>query len=255
MWRFYISESYDNIVLMFSKTPVKVSVVIPAHNEAACIADTLTAVCVFSYPDFEVIVVDNASSDNTSEIASKFPVRVVREDRKGLLFARECGRKAATGEIIANIDADCLPNKNWLTKAVSHFSDDHIVAVSGPYDYFDGTKFFRFTSLLLQKTAYVFLNNILNWTKKGGVLIGGNNLIRASILEKMGGYDTRLTFYGEDTNTAKRVSKYGKIVFHPCVVMKTSARRFKREGFLKISIKYFYHFFKQTAQKEIPYAK
>ncbi len=225
---------------------MKVSLVIPAYNEEASIAQTLTAVCALEYPDFEVIVVDNASTDRTSEIASTFPVRVVREDRKGLLFARECGRKSATGEIIGNIDADCLPHKKWLSKSVAHFSDPSIVAVSGPYDYFDGSKFFRFTSLFLQKTVYVFLNKILHYTHRGGILIGGNNLIRASALEAIGGYDTSILFYGEDINTAKRVSHIGTILFHPNCVMKTSARRFKREGFVTITIKYFYHFFKQT---------
>jgi len=225
---------------------MKVSIVIPAHNEEESIASTLGAVCALEYPDFEVIVVDNASSDKTGEIARTFPVTVVREDRKGLLFARERGRQAATGEIIANVDADCLPSKNWLSKNVPYFSDSHVAAVSGPYDYFDGTRFFRFSSLLIQKTTYVFLNKILNYTHKGGVLIGGNNMIRASVLADIGGYDTSILFYGEDTNTAKRVSSKGKIVFHPQCVMKTSARRFKKEGFLKITIKYFYHFFKQT---------
>ena len=225
---------------------MKVSIVIPAHNEEESIANTLKAVCAFDYPDFEVIVVDNASSDKTGEIASTFPVKVVREDRKGLLFARECGRCAATGEIIANIDADCLPAKNWLSKNTVYFSDKKVVAVSGPYDYFDGSRIFRFTSLLIQKTAYVFLNKILNATHRGGVLIGGNNMIRASVLAEIGGYDTSIIFYGEDTNTAKRVSQKGTIAFHPQCVMKTSARRFKKEGFLKITTKYFYHFFKQT---------
>ena len=227
---------------------MKVSIVIPAHNEEDSIANTLKAVCAQKYPDFEVIVVDNASSDKTSEIAKTFPVKVVREDRKGLLFAREAGRLAATGEIIANVDADCLPKETWLSKNVVYFSDPKIVAVSGPYNYYDGSRFFRFTSLFLQKTLYVFMNNVLNNTHRGGVLIGGNNLIRASVLKKAGGYDTSLAFYGEDTNTAKRVSKFGKIIFHRNCVMKTSARRFKKEGFLNISLKYFYHFFKQTVQ-------
>ena len=228
-------------------SPMKVSIVIPAHNEEESIAHTLEAVCALSYPDFEVIVVDNASTDKTSEIAKKFPVKVVREDRKGLLFARERGRVEAIGEIIANMDADCLPHKNWLSKMVHHFKNDDVAAVSGPYDYFDGKRFFRFTSLFLQKTLYVFMNNILQSLHKGGVLIGGNNLIRASVLRDIGGYDTNILFYGEDTNTAKRVSKKGKIIFHQSYVMKTSARRFKKEGFLKITAKYFYHFFKQTA--------
>ena len=234
---------------LYSNIPhMKVSIVIPAYNEESCIAQTLERVCAMEYPDFEVIVVNNASTDSTSEIVKKFPVRLVHEDRKGLLFARECGRLAATGEIIANIDADCLPKKNWISNNVTPFSNPNIVAVSGPYDYFDGSKFFRFMSLLIQKTIYVFMSKILNKFNQGGVLIGGNNLIRASVLNELGGYDTSILFYGEDTNTAKRISRKGKIYFNPKCVMKTSARRFKTEGFVRVSAKYFYHFFKQTAK-------
>lgn len=227
---------------------MKVSIVIPAHNEAAVIAKTLQAVCALEYPDFEVIVIDNASSDNTGEIAKKFPVRVVREDRKGLLHARERGRVEATGDIIANIDADCLPNKEWLSRMTSQFTSDDIVAVTGPYDYFDGSKTFRFASLLLQKTVYVFFHAMIRTINKSGVLIGGNNCIRASVLRDVGGYNTDILFYGEDTNTAKRISKKGTIVFNTHCVMKTSARRFQEEGIIKIGAKYFYHFFRETAK-------
>lgn len=224
----------------------KVSIVIPAHNEEKYIAETLAAVCALDYPDFEVIVVDNASSDKTGEIARQFPaenIRVVREEKKGLLHARERGRVEARGEIIANIDADCRPSKDWLSVAVKHFEKQNVVAVSGPYDYHDGSKFFRASSILFQKTFYPLMSFALQAVKKNGVLIGGNTLIRAEVLNDAGGYDTSIIFYGEDTNTAKKLSKRGKIVFSPKVVMKTSARRFQEEGTLRIAGKYLYHFF------------
>jgi len=89
----------------------------------------------------------------------------------------------------------------------------------------------------------------------GGVLIGGNNLIRASALQKVGGYNTAIVFYGEDTDTAKRISKTGKIIFAKEIVMKTSVRRFKNEGTLRISINYLYHFCKATFFSRISGAK
>jgi hypothetical protein len=83
----------------------------------------------------------------------------------------------------------------------------------------------------------------LSFIKQGGVLVGGNTLIRASVMEKTHGYDTSIEFYGEDTNTAKRISKFGTIHFDPRLIMPTSGRRFVREGFLTISYKYFINFF------------
>jgi glycosyltransferase involved in cell wall biosynthesis len=225
---------------------MKVSVVIPAYNEEKNIALTIEAVLAQDYPDFEIIVVDNASTDRTSEIVSKYPVKLVYESRKGLLSARECGRQAATGEIIANIDADCLPEKDWVSRGVAHFAHPGVAAVTGPYDYHDGSRFFRVGSLMTQKHAYFHLSRFLQskHVKKGAILIGGNNMIRASALEKVGGYTTAIKFYGEDTDTASKISRQGKIVFDRKLHIKTSARRFKDEGTLHLMLKYWYYFFK-----------
>ncbi len=227
---------------------MKISVVIPAYNEEESLANTLKAVLAQDYGDFEVIVVNNASTDRTAEVAAAFPVKVVFEARKGLLWAREAGRQAASGGIIANIDADCLPSPDWLSHAAAHFADDAVAAVTGPYDYHDGSAFFRTTSLLTQSHIYRPMNAFLQLPVFGdrAILIGGNNLIRADILKKAGGYNTDLTFYGEDTDTAKRVCRYGKVIFSPKVVMKTSARRFKAEGAVRLMTKYWFHFFKQV---------
>ena len=226
----------------------KISVVIPAYNEALVIGSTIEAILRQTHPNFEIIVVNNASSDNTADVVSRFPVRLVHETQKGLLFARDRGRKEATGDIVANIDADCLPDINWMTNAVKHFEDARIVAVSGPYNYHDGHPFFKHTSFFIQSYIYRAVAYILqlSFIKGGAVQIGGNNMIRADVLREMGGYNTNLLFYGEDTDTAKRVSKYGYIVFSPKIYMKTSARRFKDEGTIKMTAKYLFHFFKHT---------
>ena len=102
---------------------MKVSIVIPAHNEESCIEETLRCVLRQNYPDFEVIVVDNNSQDRTAELARGMGVKVVHEKNKGTQWARECGRLASTGEIIANLDADCLPETDWLQRGVKHFSN------------------------------------------------------------------------------------------------------------------------------------
>ena len=221
---------------------MKVSIVIPAYNEEEFIAQTLKTVCALDYPDFEVIVVDNASTDKTSEIAKQFPVKVVFEKNKGLLYARERGRVEATGDIIANIDADCVVDSDWLSKAIPLFKNKKVIAVSGPYDYFDGSPVFRAFSLSIQKYMYTAMSHVLRFMNKGGIIIGGNNLIRADILREVGGYDTSILFYGEDTDTAKKISKKGQIVFSGKICMKTSARRFQREGTLRISVTYLFHF-------------
>lgn len=237
---------------------MKVSVVIPAYNEEEALPYTLRAILAQDHPDFEIIVVDNASTDKTAEVAKRFEnrggsagkpsLKVVFEPRKGLLWAREAGRRAAVGEIIANIDADCLPEPDWISKGVSHFTDENIAAVSGPYDYHDATPMFRRSSLATQRYVYKPVSKLLQspFVRGGAILIGGNNFIRGHVLQKTDGYNTALVFYGEDTDTAKRVSIHGKVLFDNKLTMKTSARRFKAEGTLKLMTVYWFHFFKHV---------
>lgn len=229
---------------------MKVSIVIPAYNEEAFLADTLKAVTSLRYPDFEVIVVNNASTDKTAEIAGLFPVRLVTEEKKGILHARERGRKEAKGEIIANIDADCRPTADWLHHAIMHFSNPDVVAVSGPYYYFDSPFLSRTILFGSQKYLYTIFSKVLQSIGKNGILIGGNTLFRKDALEQGGGYDTDILFYGEDTSTAKKLSEHGSIVFSAKVVMHTSARRFKNEGTLQTIGKYLYHFLKVSFSKK-----
>ena len=223
---------------------MKISIVIPAYNEEASIEATLQAAQNQDYPDFEIIVVDNNCTDRTSEIAKSMGVKVVSEKNKGTQWAREKGRKEATGEIIANLDADCLPESDWLKKGAKYFLTKEIVSVGGPYDYYDARKSYRVFSLFFQKNIYRLFNFLMQKFNRGAVSIGGNVLFRSEALEKIGGYDTKILFYGDDTDTAKRISKQGRVIFDKDLVVKTSARRLKNEGSFKISIIYIYHFFK-----------
>ncbi len=223
----------------------KVTIVIPAYNEAKVITPCIEACLNQDYPNLEVIVVDNASSDNTSEVASKFPVRVIREERKGLLWARQCGLDHATGEIVANVDADCLPAKNWVSRGVKFFKDPGVSGVSGPYHYYDAPLLPRLVILICMKYLYSAMNIFLRLTKQGAITIGGNTLIRKSVFSMAGGYTTSIEFWGEDIDTAMKLSKIGKVAYSGNLIMDTSYRRFINEGFITLTLKYQYHFIKK----------
>ena len=235
---------------------MKISIVIPAYNEEKTISSTIEAALSQKYPDFEVIVVNNASTDKTQAVIDTYVrthpqnVRTVTEHTKGLLHARECGRIHAKGDIIANLDADCLPDPHWLTTGARFFTDPQIVAVSGPYDYYDGGFVLRHSTLIGHKYLFTTFNRILRITKKGGYITGGNTLIRASALAHVGGYTTSILFWGEDTNTATKLSKAGKIVFTKKLIMKTSGRRFKNQGFWKTTWNYQMYFVKMIFGKK-----
>ena len=126
---------------------MKISFVIPAYNEEKMIGKCLKSVfdeinrsrTSIDSTGVEVVVVDNASTDRTREEALKFPnVTVVRENLKGLVYARRAGWVATVGDIVANIDADTMVPAGWLSTVMSEFAKDkNLVALSGPYLYYD----------------------------------------------------------------------------------------------------------------------
>lgn len=117
-----------------------ISVIIPAYNEEKYLPDCLEALRHQDFPlPYEIIVVDNKSTDKTPEIARKFGAKVINESQKGLLVSRDKGIRNAKGEIIAITDADTLVPKNWLLEIYREFKNDkNLVFLSGPYTTYDG---------------------------------------------------------------------------------------------------------------------
>lgn len=105
---------------------MRVSVIIPAWNEAAHISDCLQAVSAQTYQPHEVIVVDNNSTDQTAQIAAGFSfVTLLRQtSEQGLIPTRNMGFSAATGDILVRIDADAILDPNWIEQAVADFAAD-----------------------------------------------------------------------------------------------------------------------------------
>lgn len=223
---------------------MKISFSIPAHNEEARIGHCLEAAQkeiarAKMEQDTEIIVVNNASSDSTKEIALSYPgVRVVDEPRKGLTFARQAGFIASTGDLVANVDADTMMPPGWLDTAMRAFEDPQLVALSGPYMYFDLSRTARFfvkIFYVIGYAAYLFNKHVL---RAGAMLQGGNFVVRRDAMEKIGGFDTTIKFYGEDTDVAKRLNAVGKVVWTFRLPMYTSGRRLAKEGIVKTGMRY-----------------
>lgn len=110
----------------------RVSVVVCSRNGARTIRGCLEGLERLEYPDYEVIVVDDGSTDATSTIASHFDVRVIRTENRGLSSARNTGLAAATGEIVAYTDDDARPDPHWLTYLAATFLRTDHACVGGP---------------------------------------------------------------------------------------------------------------------------
>src|SRR5439155_22061840 len=115
------------------RTWPRVSVVVCAYNAADTIDDCLSALERLTYPDYEIIVVNDGSRDRTGEIARQHPrVRVITTPNTGLSAARNVGLAEATGQIVAYTDADTRADRDWLTYLVQPFLTSDVVGSGGP---------------------------------------------------------------------------------------------------------------------------
>jgi glycosyltransferase involved in cell wall biosynthesis len=222
---------------------MKLSFVIPAHNEEAYLPKCLNS--IFRELDkagitAEVIVVDNASTDRTAEVAKKYErVRLVYEPNPGANGARQTGAQVATGDLIASLDADTMLNAWWLEKVFREFEKNQkLVALSGPNVYYDLPLHLRLIAwafYLFAFPVYMLNNRIL---KRGASVMGGNVVIRRSALEAIGGYNTKLLFYGDDTDTATRLAQVGIVKFMYRFTIYSSGRRLRKEGIIRTGFRY-----------------
>jgi GT2 family glycosyltransferase len=111
----------------------RVSVVVCSYNGAATLESCLRSLSRLRYPDYEVILIDDGSTDNTSEIAQRFPnVRYVRQENMGLSAARNVGARLAAGQIVAYTDGDCDADEDWLGYLVREMLRQNVDVIGGP---------------------------------------------------------------------------------------------------------------------------
>lgn len=226
---------------------LRLSLVVPAYNEEKYLGGCLKSALANSAGNFfEIIVVNNNSTDGTQAVAETTPgVKVVLETKQGLTSARQGGYRAATGDILAYVDADSLPPAGWAARVIREFSaDPNLALLSGPYYYYDIPWWQKFLV-----RAWYFAALPVYWST-GYMATGGNFAIRKSVLDKMGGFDENIEFYGEDTDIARRAHRFGQVKFSLTFVMPTSGRRFSGQGYFKTAYTYFINFFSEVVFKK-----
>jgi glycosyltransferase involved in cell wall biosynthesis len=227
---------------------MKISFVIPAYNEESYIRRCLDAIIreIAGRDGYEIIVVDNNSNDKMCEIVTHdYPsAQLIHEPRRGANRAREAGFAASKGALVAFLDADTELTHGWMDRAERAFAKDkNLVCISGPFIYYDLPFAVRMLVQIFYGASYIvyLVNNFI--FRSTSVIQGGTEIVRRDALEKVGGHDVSLTFYGDDADLARRLSKVGEVRFSFAFAMRSSGRRLAKEGTFTMGLRYAMNYF------------
>ena len=194
----------------------RMSVVVCTYNGSRTIRDCLDGLAKLDYPDYEVIVVDDGSTDSVAAIAAEYDVRLIQTTNQGLGSARNTGLRHATGDIVAYTDDDTRPDPHWLSYlAVAFMTTDH-AAVGGPNVAPPGDGFYAdCVSNSPGNPVHVLLTDQI-----AEHIAGCNSSFRRDALIDIGGYDEQFRVAGDDVDVCWRLQERGwTIGFSPAAMV------------------------------------
>lgn len=216
---------------------MRFSIVVPAHNEAAFLGATLRSLQRQDFRRaYEIIVVDNASTDETTAVARSYRVEVLHEPELGVCAARQRGAEAATGEYLVSVDADTLYPPTWLSavdRTLRRAGDP--VAVGGPCRYEHSPWWVGALVGLL----FGLVSGLFRTTGLVGYVSAANLAVRRTAFP---GYDRTLTQGGDELDLLRRLRPLGRVVWDPHLVVTTSPRRFARGLLYSLVMSLFVHY-------------
>jgi O-antigen biosynthesis protein len=207
-----------------------ISVVVCTFNGAKTLRVCLEGLMELRYPNFEVIVVNDGSTDSTLAIAQEYEVRVISTDNRGLGAARNDGMRAADGEIVAYLDDDAVPDQDWLLHIAAAFDGTDYAGVGGPN--------------VPPPTPYAIAGcfadapgtpiHVLISDREAEHIPGCNMAFRKQALEEVGGFEPEFRIAGDDVDLCWRLLAAGhRLSFNPAALVwhkpRTSIRAYWRQ--------------------------
>jgi glycosyltransferase involved in cell wall biosynthesis len=183
-----------------------ISVIVPVYNGAGHIGDCIEALLRQDFPlgHYEIIIVNNRSTDATQEIIERYPVRSLYESKRGPAAARNTGIRASTAEFVAFTDADCIPQSNWLSKLFSVMPKTICGAGGQVSSYYEYDMISNYVDQIVFRQRY----NILH--KSPPHITTANACFRRAILLDIGLFDESFPFAaGEDRDLGERLALAG----------------------------------------------
>jgi glycosyltransferase involved in cell wall biosynthesis len=217
---------------------VRLSVIVPTRNEEKRLPNLLKSLSNQSFTNYEIIVVDNNSTDKTILIAKNFAADVIRVKdaikKGGIAYLRNLGGYFAKGDILVFTEADVIAPQNWLMNIFREFSKDcDVIAVAGP-----GVPYDAPLIGFVEYGYYNFIRSVSSRLLKIFSTSGYNISVRSDIFKSTQGFDTAPI--NDDGLFGKKIRKFGKVKFSWQTFVFISARRMKNEGFVGFNRHYLF---------------
>jgi GT2 family glycosyltransferase len=194
----------------------RISVIVCSYNGARTIRNCFEGLVKLEYPNYEVIVVDDGSVDETAAIAQRYNFRLIRTENRGLSNARNTGLHAALGEIVAYIDDDAYPDPHWLTYLAIMFETTDYAGIGGPnLAPADDGPVADCVANAPGGPIHVLLNDC-----EAEHIPGCNMAFRRTILLSIDGFDPQFRTAGDDVDVCWRLQQHGwKLGFSPAAMV------------------------------------
>lgn len=206
------------------KTALKISIIIPAYNAEKELPDLWHSLTRQTYPqeEFETILVDNSSTDQTHKVANDLGFIVTSESEHQCSYAaRNKGVEIAKGQWLVFLDADCLPDKNWLSEALSHLEQNGLDIGSGQVNF----------TVSADSSASELYDACTNLQIEESIecrnaVMTANLFVRSSLFKDLGGFTPNIKSGGDLVFTYQAFLKVGRLGFLPEAIVHHKPRSF-----------------------------
>jgi len=219
-----------------------VSIIVTVKNEEKKLKETLEALTRIDYPSYEVVLVDGGSNDGTINIAEKFPIKTIQASDSNPGQGRNVGVKNSSGEVVAFIDGDCLPERNWLRESVKLLKCEGVGGVGGPMIPYEKSSYLSKTILNALSTflANAGSTNFVRYKQARVVknVPSCNAVYLRETFEEAGSFSDEMR-YCEDVDLNHKIMKKERcILYSPDVVVKHNWKVDSFSSLFRFMLKY-----------------
>jgi glycosyltransferase involved in cell wall biosynthesis len=216
-----VSKAFSELPFPTDLPWPRISVVVCAYNSEKTLPSCLGGLTALEYPNYEVIVVNDGSTDSSAEVAAQYGFRLISTENQGLAHARNLGLEASTGEIIAYLDSDASPDPHWLSHLAISFMRSSHVGIGGPNIPPAGE------GALAECVAHApgGPTHVLLSDRVAEHIPGCNMAFRKESLEAIGGFDPQFRVAGDDVDICWQLQNQGATIGYSAGAVVWHSRR------------------------------